>query len=161
MDEQMNEWMKRSLNKGLLGRWTADVATKRVEVTEVHKHARKGKIKKMTMRLVKQHGRWRRSKKWRRRRRWRPRMHGGGGTFRHSYLALAIVPPGPLVTQTNKTARTYHRGAVSDLGLDTAVFFKLYEIVEGIPRPRAAERGTEVRAPRQRNLSHQQQMFAE
>lgn len=71
---------------------------------------------------------------------------GGVVILRHSYLALAIVPPGPLVTQTNKTARTYHRGAVSDLGLDTAVFFKLYEVVEGVPRPRAAERegGTEV-----------------
>lgn len=56
-----------------------------------------------------------------------------------TYLALAIVPPRPLVTQTNKTARTYHRGAVSDLGLDTAVFFKLYEVVERIPRPCAEE----------------------
>lgn len=63
-----------------------------------------------------------------------------GVVLRHSYLALAIVPPGPLVTQTNKTARTYHRGAVSDLGLDTAVFFKLYEVVEGVPRPCAEER---------------------
>lgn len=56
-----------------------------------------------------------------------------------TYLALAIVPPRPLVTQTNKTARTYHRGAVSDLGLDTAIFFKLDQVVERIPRPRAGE----------------------
>lgn len=52
-----------------------------------------------------------------------------------TYLALAIVPPWPLVTQTNKTARTYHRGAVSDLGLDAAVFLKLDQVVERIPRP--------------------------
>lgn len=57
-----------------------------------------------------------------------------------TYLALAIVPPRPLVTQTNKTARTYHRGAVSDLGLDTAIFLKLDQVVERIPWPRAGER---------------------
>lgn len=79
----------------------------------------------VTTKTVKQRGRWRR----RRAALW----------WRFSYLALAIVPPRPLVTQTNKTARTYHRGAVSDLGLDTAVFFKLYEVVERIPRPRAEE----------------------
>lgn len=54
----------------------------------------------------------------------------------HRYLVLAIVPPRPLVTQTNKTARTYHRGAVSDFGLDAAVFLELNHIVERIPRPR-------------------------
>lgn len=75
------------------------------------------------------------------------RWRGRGVLLRHSYLALAIVPPGPLVTQTNKTARTYHGSAVSDLGLDTAIFFKLYEVVEGVPRPCAAERdgGTEFK----------------
>lgn len=52
-----------------------------------------------------------------------------------TYLVLAIVPPWPLVTQTNKTARTYHRGAVSDLGLYTAVFLKLDQIIEWIPWP--------------------------
>lgn len=56
-----------------------------------------------------------------------------------TYLTLAIVPPWRLVTQTNKTARTYHRGAVSDLGLDTAVFFKLDQVVEWIPWPCAVE----------------------
>lgn len=56
-----------------------------------------------------------------------------------TYLALAIVPPRPLVTQTNKTARTYHRGAVSDLGLDTAVFLELDQVVERIPWPCAGE----------------------
>lgn len=56
-----------------------------------------------------------------------------------TYLAFAIVPPRPLVTQTNKTARTYHRGAVSDLGLDTAVFLKLDQVIEWIPRPCAEE----------------------
>lgn len=50
-----------------------------------------------------------------------------------TYLVLAIVPPWPLVTQTNKTARTYHRGAVSDFGLYTAVFLKLDQIIEWIP----------------------------
>lgn len=57
-----------------------------------------------------------------------------------TYLALAIVSPRPLVTQTNKTARTYHRGAVSDLGLDTAIFLKLDQIIERIPWPCAVER---------------------
>lgn len=56
-----------------------------------------------------------------------------------TYLALAIVPPRPLVTQTNKTARTYHRGAVPDLGLDTAVFLELDQVVERVPWPRAGE----------------------
>lgn len=59
-----------------------------------------------------------------------------------TYLALAIVPPRPLVTQTNKTARTYHRGAVSDLGLDTAVFLELDQVVERIPWPCAEEGGS-------------------
>lgn len=54
-----------------------------------------------------------------------------------TYLVLAIVPPWPLVTQTNKTARTYHRGAVSDLGLYTAVFLELDQIIEWVPWPRA------------------------
>lgn len=53
-----------------------------------------------------------------------------------TYLVLAIVPPRPLVTQTNKTARTYHRGAVSDLGLYTAIFLKLDQVIEWIPWPR-------------------------
>lgn len=61
-----------------------------------------------------------------------------------TYLALAIVPPRPLVTQTNKTARTYHRGAVSDLGLDTAVFLELDQVVERIPWPCAEEGGRET-----------------
>lgn len=61
------------------------------------------------------------------------------GLSRMTYLALAIVPPLPLVTQTNKTARTYHRGAVSDLGLDAAVFLKLDHVIERIPRPGAVE----------------------
>lgn len=56
-----------------------------------------------------------------------------------TYLALAIVPPRPLVTQTNKTARTYHRGAVSDLGLDAAIFLKLDQVIERIPWPRAGQ----------------------
>lgn len=56
-----------------------------------------------------------------------------------TYLVLAIVPPRPLVTQTNKTARTYHRGAVSDLGLYTAVFLKLDQIIEWIPWPRTGD----------------------
>lgn len=63
-----------------------------------------------------------------------------------TYLALAIVPPRPLVTQTNKTARTYHRGAVSDLGLDTAVFLKLDQVVERIPGPRAGEGARDTEA---------------
>lgn len=57
-----------------------------------------------------------------------------------TYLVLAIVPPRPLVTQTNKTARTYHRGAVSDLGLYTAIFLKLDQIIEWIPWPRTGGR---------------------
>lgn len=61
-----------------------------------------------------------------------------------TYLALVIVPPLPLVTQTNKTARTYHRGAVSDLGLDAAVFFELDQIVERVPRPRARHGDTDA-----------------
>lgn len=64
---------------------------------------------------------------------------------RGTYLVLAIVPPRPLVTQTNKTARTYHGGAVSDLGLYAAVFLELDQIIERIPRPctwgRERERG--------------------
>lgn len=63
----------------------------------------------------------------------------GGFSIRTTYLAFAIVPPRPLVTQTNKTARTYHRGAVSDLGLNTAIFLKLDQVIEGIPRPCARE----------------------
>lgn len=63
----------------------------------------------------------------------------GGEKKYKTYLALAIVPPRPLVTQTNKTARTYHGGAVSDLGLDTTVFFELDQVVEGVPWPCAAE----------------------
>lgn len=59
---------------------------------------------------------------------------------RVTYLVLAIVPPWPLVTQTNKTARTYHRGAVSDLGLYTAIFLKLDQIIEWIPWPRTGGR---------------------
>lgn len=58
-----------------------------------------------------------------------------------TYLALAIVAPRALVTQTNKTARTYHGGAVSDLGLDAAVFLKLDQVVERIPRPGAVGGG--------------------
>jgi len=61
-----------------------------------------------------------------------------------TYLALAIVPPRPLVTQTNKTARTYHGGAVPDLGLDTAVFLELDQVVERIPRPRAGVRAEDT-----------------
>lgn len=63
------------------------------------------------------------------------------GSFRstQTYLALAIVPPWPLVTQTNKTARTYHRGAVSDLGLDAAIFLELDQVIERIPWPRTEE----------------------
>lgn len=57
-----------------------------------------------------------------------------------TYLVLAIVPPRPLVTQTNKTARTYHRGPVSDLGLYTAVFLELDQIIERIPWPRTGGR---------------------
>lgn len=60
--------------------------------------------------------------------------------IRTTYLAFAIVPPRPLVTQTNKTARTYHRGAVSDLGLDTAVFLELDQVIEWIPRPCAEDK---------------------
>lgn len=67
-----------------------------------------------------------------------------------TYLALAIVPPRPLVTQTNKTARTYHRGAVSDLGLNTAVFLKLDQVVEWIPWPCAGEGGRETQRVRMR-----------
>lgn len=64
---------------------------------------------------------------------------------RTTYLTLAIVPPRPLVTQTNKTARTYHRGAVSDLGLDAAVFLELNQVVERIPWPGAEERSEQDR----------------
>lgn len=73
---------------------------------------------------------------------------GGGemrGAIRTTYLALAIVPPLPLVTQTNKTARTYHRGAMSNLGLDAAIALKLDQVVEWIPRPCAEEREKEQR----------------
>lgn len=75
------------------------------------------------------------------------KMKRGGVFFgerirgKKTYLTLAIVPPRPLVTQTNKTARTYHRGAVSDCGLDTAVFFKLDQVVQRVPGPCAAETG--------------------
>lgn len=62
-----------------------------------------------------------------------------GFLTRVTYLVLAIVPPWPLVTQTNKTARTYHRGAVSDLGLYTAVFLELDQIIEWIPWPRTRQ----------------------
>lgn len=68
---------------------------------------------------------------------------GGGGLTRVTYLVLAIVPPRPLVTQTNKTARTYHRGAVSNLGLYTAIFLKLDQIIEWIPWPRTGGRHME------------------
>lgn len=61
-------------------------------------------------------------------------MEDGGGdemldAIGQAYLALAIVPAWPLVTQTNKTAWTYHRGAVPDFGLDTAVFLKLDQVI--------------------------------
>lgn len=62
-----------------------------------------------------------------------------------TYLVLAIVSPWPLVTQTNKTARTYHRGAVPDLGLYTAVFLELDQIIEWIPRPRTGGKTQEGR----------------
>lgn len=61
-----------------------------------------------------------------------------GNPWRPTYLPFAIVPPGTLVvTETNYTARTYHRGAVPDLGLDPAVLLELNHVVQRVPRPRA------------------------
>lgn len=57
-----------------------------------------------------------------------------------TYLALAIaIPPGALVTETNYTGRTYHRGAMPHFSLDPAVFLKLNHIIQRIPRPGAAD----------------------
>ena len=53
------------------------------------------------------------------------------------YLTFEVVPLGPLVADTHNTARTYHRCAVSDVSLNPAIFLKLNQIIEGVPRPRA------------------------